>query len=296
MDTQTLEWIRLAGTPGVGWRSLLRANAEWDDGQGGLLEWWRRAGSEVARGHVRGRIPGIERARRLLQSLREDGIGLARCGGANCPGILNEVPPEVRFPLYYYRGALGLLETPTVAIVGSRRSPARAQQVAFRAAQRYVEREWTVLAGGTTPVEKAAHEGALKASGKTILLLGAGLKAQSIPLALRERISERTALVLSPFPVEQRQGRRAAVIRNQLLDFLARELVAVWADPGGAIDCMAMGRLRRGASMKVVDPEELGEASPANRRLGELGAEVYRCGARYSSRVRTMAPVAPRGS
>lgn len=75
--------------------------------------------------------------------------------------------------LAYARGNVALSDAhPAVAIVGTRKPSPRGIEVAKRLAREVVDAGGTVVSGGAYGIDRAAHEAALDAGGKTIAVLG----------------------------------------------------------------------------------------------------------------------------
>jgi DNA processing protein len=73
----------------------------------------------------------------------------------------------------YARGNVALADAqPAVAIVGTRKPSPRGIEIAKRLARDVVEAGGTVVSGGAYGIDRAAHEAALEAGGKTIAVLG----------------------------------------------------------------------------------------------------------------------------
>jgi DNA processing protein len=77
-------------------------------------------------------------------------------------------------PVLFLRGDAALLDDPGVAVVGSRRSTARARGVAQRLGSAVAAAGSPVVSGLALGVDGAAHLGALEAGGPTIAVLGRG--------------------------------------------------------------------------------------------------------------------------
>ena len=73
------------------------------------------------------------------------------------------------------KGNKELLESKSIAIVGTRNPTAYGQKVASEMAANFVDREWVVVSGGAYGIDAAAHKGALIAEGETIAVLASGL-------------------------------------------------------------------------------------------------------------------------
>ena len=78
-------------------------------------------------------------------------------------------------PLLYFRGDTGLLSSPAVAVVGSRKATAEGSQAALDLCARLSRYGVTVISGMALGIDRQAHLGGLSGLGGSIGLLGAGL-------------------------------------------------------------------------------------------------------------------------
>lgn len=77
--------------------------------------------------------------------------------------------------LLYSQGDISLLNTPQVALVGSRNCTPYGQEKAYQFASQLAQAGFTVTSGLAIGIDGFAHQGALDCTGKTIAVLGTGL-------------------------------------------------------------------------------------------------------------------------
>lgn len=115
------------------------------------------------------------------------------------PALLNEI--QTAPPLLFVEGDVSVLETPQLAIVGSRNASPSNQKTAFGFAQSLARSGCTITSGLASGIDTSAHQGALKAQGKTIAVVGTGLN-HTYPRsnrALREQIVLAGGALVSEF-------------------------------------------------------------------------------------------------
>ena len=83
--------------------------------------------------------------------------------------LINDPPKKL-----YLRGDLSLLKMRGIAIVGSRRCSEYGKNVAMKIAKACVTNGFAVISGMAIGIDNFAHQGALKAGGDTIAVLGSG--------------------------------------------------------------------------------------------------------------------------
>ncbi|BET24551.1 DNA protecting protein DprA [Limnobacter thiooxidans] len=133
----------------------------------------------------------------LLQSNKRFWVAL---GHANYPAALLALkdPPLILFG----EGNATLLNTPGIAMVGSRNASRTGLGTAHGFAREFTRRGWTVISGLAEGIDGAAHTGALEARGNTIAVLGCG-PDEIYPkhhAGLKARIIQEGGLVLSEYP------------------------------------------------------------------------------------------------
>ncbi len=174
----------------------------WRAGRGDLGRWMRSTGAELDEIHrARAGIDPAADALRLLAS------GIAHIGrpDAAFPGALLHLP-DPPFGLFG-RGdvevATALLAAaPVVAIVGCRRATTQGLSLAGDLGAALAERGAVVVSGLAHGIDAAAHEGALRAGGTTVAVLGCGVDV-AYPRRnreLAERVCERGALLSEYWP------------------------------------------------------------------------------------------------
>jgi len=133
------------------------------------------------------------------------------------------------FPPILYKSGASLPKTePTVAIVGTRFPTSSGVEAAGKMAEWLVSRGVTVISGLARGIDTAAHKGALKGSGRTVAVLGSGLKMvyprENCQLADDIRISG--AIISECHPNEVVSGQRL-IQRNRIISGLSLSVILV---------------------------------------------------------------------
>ena len=132
--------------------------------------------------------------------------------------------------LLYVRGDIETLSLPQLAIVGSRSPTLPARRLAMQFAAELSHHGLTITSGLALGIDAAGHEGALRAGGRTVAVLGSGLDriypAQHGLLAAR--IAARGALI-SEFPRGTAPLRTHFPQRNRLMSGLSLGTLVVEA-------------------------------------------------------------------
>lgn len=215
------------------------------------------------------------------------GQHLLTCDQALYPRLLREIadPP----PLLFLHGDIALTDFPQVAVVGSRKPSVAGREDAEALAGELAAAGLVITSGLARGIDAAAHAGALRAAGKTIAVMGAGID-QVYPkenARLQAAIIERGGLLLSEFrpgtpPLSANFPRRNRIISGLSLGVLVVEAALesgslitarlaaeqgrlVWALPGSRHHAQAQGCLRlirEGASMVTQSRHILSDLPP----------------------------------
>lgn len=204
MRREVVQLLALCRQNQVDW-SLLAREALRPDGMRALLSGElteRRASPKNRRGlkqSLAAELPIDEVSEQLREWLKA-GIKLTTVLDDDYPLNLRTVSNLP--PFLFYRGKLRQDDAFSVAVVGTREPSRDGLKRAREMARRLAERGVTVLSGLARGIDTAAHEATLRASGRTIAVLGSGL-FNVYPrenLGLAERIADSGAVVSQFWP------------------------------------------------------------------------------------------------
>lgn len=156
----------------------------------------------------------------LLGEERLRSIGIRVNGAGEYPKKLRDADHPVE--VLYYEGNWELVETPSVAIVGTRSPSDEGALNAGRIAHSLSKAGYTIVSGLAKGIDTAAHTAAMAAGGKTIAVIGTPL-TESYPKenrSLQEEIAKRF-LVISQVPFLRYQNQN---YRTNRLFFPARNV------------------------------------------------------------------------
>ncbi|MCL1805294.1 MAG: DNA-processing protein DprA [Clostridiales bacterium] len=296
MDTQEkMHWMALqAGVNNQAFHVAKQIVAQY----GSLLSFWHRDDSAALSGvsvAIRERLILMRkkmRPEKLWKACVEKKIGVLCCLEEGYPKELLHFS-DCPVILYYY-GKASLLNRPSAAIVGSRKSTAYGRKVAADFAGAFAEAGLCVVSGMAKGIDAAAHEGALAEEGGTIAVLGCGV---DVPYPqenrrLYQRLREE-GLILSEyypgdkplewhFPMRNRiisgLGRFTLLVEGEArsgalitCDWAAEQGKDVWAIPGPVTNPYSIGPLRLikdGAQLAITPGDILSAYYP--ERYGPL--------------------------
>jgi len=148
---------------------------------------------------------------------------------------------------------------PALAIVGTRRPTSYGHRMAGQLAEQLAARGLTVVSGMATGIDAAAHEGALKAGGQTLAVLGCGVDVvyPAENAELMHRIMQQGAVV-SSFPMGIKPSRGHFPYRNRIISGLCLGVIVVEAPPGSGSLITARNAAEQGREVFAV-PGHAGE-------------------------------------
>ena len=192
---------------------------------------WRALGLPAASAEAR-RSPSVrQRAHAALAWLEQPDQHLLCWDHPDYPALLAEL--EDAPPLLFVAGDAALLERPQLAIVGSRRASRPGLECAERFARTLAGGGFVVTSGLTLGIDGAAHQGALRAGGRTIGVLGSGL-TQLYPArhqALAERMRAEGGALVSELPLDTPPRPANFPRRNRIISGLSLGVLVVEASP-----------------------------------------------------------------
>jgi len=130
----------------------------------------------------------------------------------------------------YCNGNIELLESPCVAIVGSRLCTQYGVTVAKSIGRRLAENGVTIVSGMARGIDTAAHKGALEAEGNTIAVFGCGLDLcyPSENRGLKREI-EKNGLIISEYSVGMEAKPFTFPERNRIISGISESVIIVEA-------------------------------------------------------------------
>jgi DNA processing protein len=210
-----------------------------------------------------------ERAVRIVEQAESDGVRLTTVLDDDYPLNLRTIfnlPPFL-----FYRGELRDDDARAVAVVGTRQPSPRGLRRATEMARLLAGQGVTVLSGLARGIDTAAHEACLIADGRTIAVLGSGIRRvyPSENAAFAERLAEHGAVV-SQFWPDAAPTQYTFPLRNVVTSGMGQGTVVIEASATSGAKMQA--RLALDHGKKVWLPRELVDEHAWARRYVERGA------------------------
>ncbi len=164
----------------------------------------------------------MDEAMAIYERCRELGIKILTPDDKEYPDRLYDI---CDYPLVlYYKGELPDFDDNVVlAVVGTRKASADGKMIVTALSGSLTQCGAIIISGGARGIDDAAHQGALRAGGRTISILGCGLAVDYNPQCeeTRKRILENGGALISEFPPDYAPSKITFPIRNRLLSALS---------------------------------------------------------------------------
>jgi DNA processing protein len=232
---EKIQWVRLRQTPHLGPVYFLRLIRAFGSAEGVF----NQSGESLSGAGIPRRVvesvcsesrhpANLEKAEKEVDQAGREGVQILLYTDSDYPINLKNVyaPP----PYLYVKGSFQPEDTLAVSIVGTRRTSRDGLEIAGRLAQGLARQGICVVSGMARGVDSAAHRGVLEAGGRTIAVLGNGLKHCYPPenREIFEKTPESGALV-SELPVETQPKPANFPARNRIIAGLSLGVIVVEA-------------------------------------------------------------------
>lgn len=229
-------WIRLERTPGVGPAAAAALLAQFglpeaifDAGAKALSQYVSKAQAQALCGPAPSDLPAVLDT--LGAWLARPSHHLLTLADPRYPPLLRHIPdPPI---LLYAVGRLELLALPSTAIVGSRNASRQGVADAGAFAQALSSAGLVIVSGLAMGIDAAAHEGALRAGGSTVAVIGTG--ADRIYPRANEQLARRIAeqgCIVSEYALGTPPQAMNFPKRNRLISGLSGSVLVVEAAAG----------------------------------------------------------------
>ncbi len=165
-------------------------------------------------------------AEKMMKECRRRGISIVAWGTEEYPKRLAEIsdPPAALYAI----GDVSLLNTPSVAVVGTRRSSPYGRWAAREIGRRIGGAGVTVVSGMAEGIDSMGHRGCLDKKGSTIAVLGTGVDV-CFPRSNRELYGQiaREGLLISEFIPGEQAWAWNFPQRNRLISGLSSAVIVV---------------------------------------------------------------------
>jgi DNA processing protein len=230
--TQTLEWLALSLTPGLGPTKARKLAEHFGSPEAvfhASLTELESTGIKAISAQSLATGKSMELAREELARAANVGVAVLSVADTNYPPRLKEIydPPAI----LYVRGDAGALTKPGIAVVGTRHPTPYGSGMAERLACDLAAQGLVIISGMARGVDTASHRGAISAKGKTVAVFGTGVDV--IYPKENSRLSEQILAIggalISEFPLGTFAAPQNFPIRNRILSGMSVGVLVVEA-------------------------------------------------------------------
>lgn len=165
----------------------------------------------------------------VIKACQDNGWHIVTYEDECYPALLRQIK---NYPLVLYvYGDKEVLKTQfAIGIVGTRNATEYGSQAAMNLSYNLASAGAVIVSGGALGIDSCAHEGAIKAGGKTIAVLGNGLGSSYLRQNenLRDSIAQNGAVITELLPFTD-PSRTTFPVRNRLISGISRGLLVVEA-------------------------------------------------------------------
>lgn len=226
--------LRLHALPQLGPRRFFSLISAFGDASAALsapAAAWRSLGLPSECAEARRSSEVRQQVAASMAWLEQPGQQLLMWDAPNYPALLAELADTP--PLLFVAGEPALLESPQLAIVGSRRASMPGLDTARQFARSLARGGFTVTSGLAVGIDGAAHQGALDVGGRTLAVLGTGLQClyPRRHLGLAAQIVAGGGALVSELPLDCPPQKGNFPRRNRIISGLAVGVLVVEASP-----------------------------------------------------------------
>lgn len=279
--------LRLTLTPGLGPRRIASLIEAFGSATAALaanpgeLQRLPRIGPATAAKIAAGLRESLQRAETELKRAAAEGVSLLGIGDQGYPPLLAQIPdPPV---VLYVRGEImpESQDKYPAAIVGSRACTSYGIEQAERFGGVLARAGLTIVSGGARGIDSAAHRAALKARGRTIVVLGCGIHHCYPPenQQLFDQIAQGKGAILSELPIDTPPTPENFPARNRIISGLALGTIVIEAAQGsGALITAKSAVEDQGREVFAVPGRVDSPASQGTLRLLQSGGAAIAIG------------------
>ncbi|WP_240894712.1 DNA-processing protein DprA [Fodinibius halophilus] len=215
----------------------------------------------------------------ILQKTENTGAEIMTYWDDDYPPLLREIydPPL----LLWIKGDRKVLQTDSLAVVGTRKAGEYAVNMAEKFTKKLVEHNLTIVSGLAYGIDGAAHRATISAGGKTIAVLGSGIDwiYPSDHKGLASEIVKTGGAIISEFPLGTAPEMGNFPVRNRIVSGMTHGTLVVASGIEGGSMITAKSAIDQNREVFVIPhpvghPNAIGCNSLIKRGMGKLVQNV----------------------
>ncbi|EIZ77979.1 DNA uptake Rossmann fold nucleotide-binding protein [Novosphingobium sp. Rr 2-17] len=184
-------------------------------------------------------------------------------------------------PILFYAGDLGLLDAPTLGVVGSRDATVAGTHFAAQLGNRAVTENVVIASGDARGIDRAAMDAALDSGGRVIGILADSLAKSVLSRRYRQAIGDQRLLLISHVEPEARFSAYQAMERNRYIYTASDAVIVSDSDVKGGTWSGAIENQKHGwtpAYARVGSDVREGNAALVQHGLAPIGEDWFESG------------------
>lgn len=210
-----------------------------------------------------------------MEKLIKEKVDLITIKDKNYPKLLKEIyaPPA----LVYVRGNLESNDQFSLGIVGTRKLSPYGCQITPLITADLVRAGLTIVSGLAKGIDTLAHQATIKAKGRTIAVLGAGVDKKSIYPAINKQLAEeivQNGALISEFPINTQPAVQNFPQRNRIISGLSLGTLVIEAPERSGALITARDALEQNRDVFAIPGHALSPNSLGTNQLIKMGAKL----------------------
>lgn len=171
------------------------------------------------------------------------------------------------------------MKTNIISIIGSRACSENGKQLTHKFSKELVYQGITIASGMAVGIDTVAHQTTLQEKGKTIAVLGNGLKHifPTENIDLYQQIIKNGGLVITEYPPEEKAKSQNFLERNRIVSGLALGILVVEATYRSGTSVTAKLATEQGKKVFALPHEVSDKRGVGTNRLIQNGAKIVMC-------------------
>ena len=181
-------------------------------------------------------------------------------------------------PILFYAGNLGLLDAPTLGVVGSRDATAAGTHFAAQLGKRAAAESVVIASGDARGIDRAAMDAALDTGGRVIGILADSLAKSVLSRRYRQAIGDQRLLLISHVEPEARFSAYQAMERNRYIYTASDAVIIADSDVKGGTWSGAVENQKHGwtpAYARVGEDVRNGNAALVRQGLAPISEDWF---------------------
>ncbi len=181
----------------------------------------------------------------IIQNCKKEEINVITCFDEVYPNKLRFISNKP--VLLFYKGNIDLLSAPSISIVGTRKASEGSLNWTRNISKSLASKGYVIVSGGAKGIDRSAHEGALDANGKTICVIGSGIRdlypQENVELIKRIMVE---GLVISEYNPNTHVNKFGLLERNRITSGLGDKVLIISTEQaGGTISQYKTAKLQK---------------------------------------------------